>query len=103
MNVLVDYDNIRQQHSRKGLVYVVDRVLQAVASKHILPQRTRFRLYGGWYELRTLTRRAQGLVAEIAAQFPRVVPIGGTSVVVDVELAYSLEIEPGKHLWHTYR
>ena len=37
MNVLVDYDNIRKEQSRKGLVYVVDRVLQAVGAKDILP------------------------------------------------------------------
>jgi hypothetical protein len=64
------------------------------------------RLYGGWYEGNTPTRRAQDLMSEILASFPRVVtPSGGTATAlnIEVEMAYSLEIDPTRHLWRTYR
>jgi hypothetical protein len=104
MNVLVDYDNVRQQHRSRGLVYVADRMLQAISSVHPgLPARVRIRLYGGWYEGASPSHRAQDLASEILAEFPRMIPAAGVLVRTEVELAYSLEIEPSRHLWHTYR
>ena len=104
MNVLVDYDNVRQHHRTKGLVYVAERVLQAVSAVHpTLLRRLRIRLYGGWYEGLVLSRRAQDLAAELLVEFPRVIFAAGTPVRTEMELAYSLEIDPSRHLWHTYR
>ena len=108
MVVLVDYDNILQAHRRKGPKYVVDRILTAISIADLSHTgRARVRLYGGWYGRRTLTRYAQRISTGIQAAFPATVmlvePGASLKVAVQVELAFSLEIEPAKHLWYTYR
>lgn len=104
MNILIDYDNVRRQHTSRGLVYVADRLLQvAFSTPQVSPRQVRMRLYGGWYEGNALSRRAQDLAAEVMAEFPRVMHHGSVSVQVHMELAYSLEIEPARHILHTYR
>jgi hypothetical protein len=108
MNILVDYDNIPRTHSDKGIIYIIDKILNALGP---LPftgsDRTNAKLYGGWYEDRTLSRRAQDLVVAIHSHFPCNMMIhnsqGSAISRVSVELALSLEIEPTKHLWYTYR
>jgi hypothetical protein len=108
MNVLVDYDNIPRDIKGRGLSYVTDRILNKIGYSVAKGfQRVRFRLYGGWYEHANVTRLAQSLKSEISATFPnRINLIDGAnshSVIGNVELAMSLEIDPSKHLFNTYR
>jgi hypothetical protein len=106
MNVLVDYDNLPHSVRARGLVYVAERIVQAaLVAGPLSGSRTRFRLYGGWYEGNTLTRRAQTLATEALADFPRIITLGAAAPLVnaEVELAYSLEIDPSRHLLSTYR
>jgi hypothetical protein len=65
----------------------------------------RARLYGGWYEARILSRKAQVLAAELGKDFPRLLrsPTSGTPVSVTAELALSLDIDRTSHFHHTFR
>ncbi len=107
-NVLVDFDNLPRHLTTKPLLSITDRVLHAIGEKFFeTDQLAAIRLYGGWYEKQSLTRRAQSLVADLQANFPRNAVIvqanRAVTVMVRIELAYSLVAEPSRHLFHTYR
>ncbi len=105
MDVLVDYYNIPRQESRKGITYVVDRIMSAIVPSYLdeRDRRVDIRLYGGWYEEKAPTRDAQHLQAELSG--PLRLPIHGDrhSIMVSVELAYSMRCDPSYHLWRTLR
>jgi len=108
MNVLVDYNNVIEIHRRRGVVFIVDKILEALREARRLPTaRLDVRLYDGWYDQQTLTRRAQEVSAQAQSSFPmtRKFSDGTTTqtIVVKVELAYSLLCAPAQHLWHTFR
>ena len=107
MDVLVDYYNIPLRERRKGIVYVTDRIVSAIPPGRLpYNRRIRIRLYGGWYEDRTLTHDAQELTAELSAYFPAVrylEPTGRLPTTISAELACSLLCDPIRHLWHTLR
>jgi hypothetical protein len=108
MDILVDYDNVLPQMKREGLLNFCSRVINAIANRKMhFAQRCRMRLYGGWYETKSLTERAKALITEIQQNFPGVVPwstnkSSGQSLA-KVEMAYSLEVQPGRHLFYTLR
>jgi uncharacterized LabA/DUF88 family protein len=104
----VDYDNVLLSQRRNGLEYVVDRAIRALGLPLLSSvKRVHVRLYGGWYLGSALTRAAQTIVADALAKFPQIIRLVGASgvhsVLVSVDLAYSLAIDPGVHLWHTFR
>jgi len=108
LEVLVDYNNVREADRRKGVVFVVDTVVQALGTKHVGEiQRILFRVYDGWYENTTPTRKAQEVGAELLAKMPMTFTLGSgveqVKVLVNAELAYSLKSAPAQHIWHTYR
>jgi hypothetical protein len=108
MEILVDYNNVRSPDRNRGVTYVVDRILATLGYSVLSSSpRVHFRLYDGWYLDRTPTRHAQSVATEILATFPltRTISDGTTplTLIVNAELAYSLKIDPGTHLWHTYR
>ncbi len=108
MDILVDFDNIDNAMRSKGLQMVCTRMVHAIANKKAtMPAMLRFRLYGGWFENESLTRRAQNLSSEIQRDFPSTIRwSGGTrtgTCVAQVEMAYALEIEPARKLTHTFR
>lgn len=108
MIVLVDYNNLLENDRRKGVNFVVDRIVSALDPAHLKPyRRVAFRLYDGWYEGQTPTRNAQAISAEVQKDFPATRKFSDTSgqysLIVNVELAYSLRCDPGAHIWHTYR
>jgi len=108
MFFLVDWDNIRPNQRRLGIVTVVEKMVQHVALR-VAPTSTklRFRLYGGWYEDDQLTRYAQRLSAGINADFPRAISVpttaGTRSMIANLELALALDLRPTYHLFRTYR
>lgn len=108
MLVLIDYDNVEPVWRHRGLINLMPAVL------HLLPDAVLthgtdvvVRLYGGWYEEHKLTKSAQRLTREIATHFPAGITLhhsdGVLTVKVRVELARSLNINPGKDLLHTFR
>ena len=108
MDILVDYSNVRPTDRGGGPTFVVDKIIAALGIAHLAAySRVSFRLYDGWYENNTLTRKAQDVSAEILKDFPapRTLSDGATTktLIVNVELAYSLKIDSSNHLWHTYR
>ena len=108
MDVLVDYNNVREVDRRRGVVFVVDRIVQSLGPEHLRQsKRVAVRLYDGWYENQTLTRKAQEIAAQVLANTPTAFTLGDgstqTKIVVNIELAYSLKSAPAQHIWHTYR
>ncbi|MBK7374298.1 MAG: hypothetical protein IPJ02_01605 [Chitinophagaceae bacterium] len=103
--ILIDYDNLKTVDKRQGLLYVIEKVIKKINPPEIKGVNIEIRLYGGWYENNNLTRLAQGLSIEISANFPARMYLSdsSTSVIVRVEMAYSLISEPLKHLFHTFR
>ena len=58
MDVLVDYNNLREVDRRRGPLFVIDKILNALGPARIgSTGRMRIRLYDGWYNQLTLTRR----------------------------------------------
>jgi hypothetical protein len=108
MDILVDFDNVLPQMKQEGLMLLCTRVVNAIAERKMqFPQRCRIRLYGGWYENKNLTHKAQGLITDIAANFPGMITWtckrGSGKCAVQVEMARSLEVEPQRVLFHTLR
>jgi hypothetical protein len=106
--IFVDYDNILRHHRQRGLRFVVERTVSRLVSAGApVPNRIRVRLYGGWYEGETLSRRAQIIAREVRGEFPCTVPLADSSgrdrIVVTAELALALELDPASHLHHTFR
>jgi len=112
MIFLIDYDNYEYNNklnARKGLFYLAEKLINVVNANTATTEiKTRIRLYGGWYENKTLTRKAHTLITEASNSFPAVITtvnIAGAThkVIVNIELAYSLEIAPSTHLFNTFR
>lgn len=64
LHILVDFDNVDPLTRKKGVEHVLHCTLDAAASAlgSAMPRRVTVRLYGGWYDGVTLTRKAQDLV-----------------------------------------
>jgi hypothetical protein len=105
--VLVDYDNIPELEKNRGPVHAVTRIVDALGAQLQGETELRFRLYSGWFQGNTLSRRAQQILPVLRANFPRVMPIVAvgipSSVIARAELALALVLSPGKDLTHTYR
>ena len=104
MDVLVDYYNIPQQERRKGIAYLINRIMSAIVPRvTVRERRVDMRLYGGWYEDTSPTRDAQHLERELPG--PTLIPIDGDGgpLMVNVELAYSMRCDPGHHIAYTLR
>ena len=108
--VLVDFDNLTKKQKQKGLYSVLYRITEWLAPfcDPKVPYLIHFRLYGGWYEHRRPTRRAQDLLIEIAQKLsPTItIPLSGGSFFkasIRADLAYSLGANPHKHLFSTFR
>ena len=107
MDVLVDYNNLPRAVLMRGPRLVIDRIVTTLAPHLTDMGRVNVRLYDGWYQEQGLTRRAQDVSAEVSVNFPttQVVLDGSATkkVLVNVEVAYSMMIDPASPMWHTYR
>jgi len=108
LNILIDWDNLPLLERRKGVKYIVEKVLLAVAPGVVQPPaRVSARLYGGWYEVSRPTRLAQLLASDVQRDFPAVLTMptksGTHQLTAAAELAYALCVAPNAHLFHTYR
>ena len=108
MEILIDYNNLASSDRKKGPKFVVEKVLAAMGYSHLAGvTRANFRLYDGWFQEKNLTPRAQDISAAIKTNFPGIHTVTDGSVtkklVINVEMAYSLKIDPGTDIWHTYR
>jgi hypothetical protein len=108
MVVLIDYDNVPDLDRARGIAHVIDKTLHTLGVSILNGlQRVKLRLYGGWYEGRNLSKRGQQLSADVRALFPRKLSLSDGSETVsllqDVELAYSLQIDPSNVFHNTYR
>jgi hypothetical protein len=106
MDLLVDYDNVLEPHRKLGLALLLERILLTLdSSGTALGSRVHARLYGGWYEGKILSRKAQFLAAELGTDFPRLFrpASSGSPMSVTAELALSLDIDRSSHFHHTFR
>lgn len=107
MKVLVDYDNIPHSIQKKGVLYLSDRITVALSASFSTDDRLELRLYGGWDQDGTLTKKATDLSVELQRDFPTVFsavdPDRELRIVVTASLAHSLLADPGIMLTHTYR
>jgi hypothetical protein len=71
MIVLIDYDNVSILERRRGMINLVDKILNSVGVSVISKyQRVSVKLYGGWFEGNSLSKTAQKLSAEVGV-FPK--------------------------------
>jgi len=108
VEILIDYNNLTRPDLGKGPKFVVEKVLAALGFSQLAGvSRVNIRLYDGWYQARNLTVRAQDVSATIKAHFPGIHTVTDGAVtkklVINVEMAYSLKIDPGTDIWDTYR
>jgi uncharacterized LabA/DUF88 family protein len=66
------------------------------------------RLYGGWYEMETMTKKAQALFVSIQKEFPKVINLpnkseGSTPINISALLAVALNEDPSRLLFNTFR
>lgn len=113
LNILVDFDNVDPLARKKGVDPILHSALDAAAKVlgKAMPRRVTIRLYGGWYDGLSPTRKAQDLVRSryFISPIPRC-PTGFPStdaVCVKAELARTLlscagNREPA-NFTHTFR
>jgi hypothetical protein len=74
MDILVDFNNVLETDRRRGIVFVSEKILNAIGPARLgVGNRVSFRLYDGWYELQSLTPKAQLISADVLANSPRTV------------------------------
>ncbi len=106
--VLVDYDNLAKRYHHDNVYDYVTHVIRCLDVKSDFfvgamdLESINVCLYGGWYDSRILSRRAQHLQQEISSRFPFVYKTN-TCVKVDVQckLALSLRTRPNDPLLAT--
>ena len=76
--ILADFNNIPKLLQNRGLVYIAERIISRLNFDEVKPyRRIRIRLYDGWYEQNSPTRKAQLVQANIRNEFPRRINIVG--------------------------
>jgi hypothetical protein len=108
MEILVDYDNLERDVARAGMFALCTRLGVLIGQRRTaVPDRCRVRLYGGWYENKQFTRAAEKLIADIDQVFPDAIAWqtkeNPGKCLTQAELAVSLQADPGRHLFHTFR
>jgi uncharacterized LabA/DUF88 family protein len=105
MLVLVDYDNIEKDYTRKGIEYLVRKIVSKIDKSHLHKKGITVRLYGGWYEGNSFTRKAESINIEIVSGFPIVATLSDneSEEIVNCELAVGMLADPATHLISTFR
>ena len=106
MKVIVDYYNVYYEYKTGGIEKIENDITQIIheeSEKSV--DRIEYRLYGGWYEGRKITRDAQNLITETGRCYPKVrSPVGSEAKLkVNVQLAYSVLGDSEKNLIRTVR
>lgn len=107
MHILIDYDNVPRIITRRGPVYLLEKILYSIGPSRITKNKIYAHLYGGWYETNRPSPRAQTLAPIVFSDFPKPITITtpghAVTVLVNCELAYALQVNPSHHLLRTYR
>ncbi len=107
--IFIDYDNLLDGHKMSGILDVATKtLLQTPISSSIVRGTCDIRIYGGWYEGPTMTKRAQELAVAINNEFPAIIRVPSqtgeiSSFTANAELAVAMMEEPSHHLFGTYR
>jgi hypothetical protein len=106
MYALVDFDNVPDTVTKKGLRYVADRVWTSIGqidpALALGTGRLDVRFYGGWRGRQAPSPRGSHLIAEAQREFPFVIR-GNRPITIAGELAQSLLLLPKHELPHTFR
>jgi uncharacterized LabA/DUF88 family protein len=106
MNILIDYYNLDNDLKSVPFKSFCTTLLEKIPFNNLVFERNiSIRLYGGWFEQRIITRKAQELAIEIEKAFPDIYYdiSKEKKFIVNTELAYSLICSPNNHLFYTYR
>lgn len=106
MNILIDYYNLNNDLKNMPFKSFCEDLFKKIPFNNLEFERNiSIRLYGGWFEQRVITRRAQELAIEIEKAFPDIFSdlSNEKKFIVNTELAYSLICNPNNHLFYTYR
>lgn len=107
--ILIDFDNMTWHHQSLGILDCARRVLDDdtlfTNTGNIVCD---VRVYGGWYENDTLTKRAQDVARELGDDFPAAytrtsVTHGKMTFRINAEMAYALIEAPRDHLLSTFK
>lgn len=107
--VLVDYDNLREDHKRSGILSLITKALSHLPKSISATLGTcEVRIYGGWYEEALMTHLAQDVSIRIQEEFPAIIkiPLSEGRLIqfrTNAELAFALYQEPSHHLFNTFR
>lgn len=107
--IFIDYDNLLDGHKSSGILDVTTKaLLQTPISSSSVRGTCHIRIYGGWYEGPTMTKRAQELAVTIGNDFPAIIRVPNqtgeiASLAANAELAVAMMEEPNHHLFGTYR
>ena len=109
VQILVDYDNLIMSLSQTRLVDVANLILRKLPALNAHePGLCEMRLYGGWYEMDSMTKKAQELSASIQNDFPIIANIryeyqGEVKMKINASLALALNEDPSHHMFNTFR
>lgn len=107
IHILIDYDNLTDLQKGSGILNVANRALFGMDIGPGEHARCEVRVYGGWYEGSSLSRKAQDVGNEIQRDFPYTIGItagkGRRPVTMTAGLALSQLCEPARHLLDTFR
>lgn len=111
MFVLVDYSNVRGRLRQKGAKVKIQKLTEVICDVlEEVPSRLYYRLYGGWYKEKTISRMAEEITTELQDEYPEIYePLSSSGennnsrVRIQAELAYSMLIDPNHHLVRTVR
>jgi len=107
--VFIDYDNLLEPQRISGILDVTRKAFLQMPKTSFGAQGTcDIRIYGGWYENSSLTRRAQDLIVGLGNEFPAVIRVPNSAgaichISATAELAVASMEEPSHHLFGTYR
>lgn len=105
LSILLDYDNLNYLDKSRDLLYLADKLIRKLDFQEVGERSIQIRLYGGWYENNSITKKAQILRTEIIRNFPATNTFSDnkTTVRVNIELALSLYAVPQVDFFNTYR
>jgi len=104
MIILLDFDNLEKNFIRVDEI-LYRKIVALLDLSDLLERRVLIRLYSGWYNQDTLTRKAQKIDLEVRNNFPMTAFLSDNKnqVIVNCEMAYSTLSDPQNHLLYTYR
>lgn len=103
MHILIDYDNLPSRIREMELGFLFTQLF-GILEDYLTLKMIKSKIYGGWYHESIFTRLAQAVSSEISKSFPKYFKCkNGNTFAVIPQLARSIEAEPSRDIYYTYR